>query len=584
MMVRTIRLRIIVLVVLGLVLVISLLSSKDRQKTTQDWILGMGKMYSKGDGVGVTTVVEESGPTDVPKVNSEANLVEEEELPEVNDEVAGLIAGQDQPGEDDADEIDKKKVKDLTDSELQIALQRAKDRENDPTWRGRYKHNDDPLYGTLLDNDNHTRPGKAPVPEGYVGSMQDTYSPYEQARIVKRTYGNPDKVPRATFFTLVRNSELYGLIESIQKVESRFNHRMNYDWVFVNDRPFSREFIEVTSSMVSGTARYGIIPHEHWSYPSWIDQDQALAARESRKFQNVVYGQSESYRHMCRYNSKFFYRHPIMSDYELYWRVEPEIDYKCDILQDPFKYMADTGTMYGFTIAFEEFPVTVESLWATSMEYFDSESIRPQLPLADESKDDLLGFVSDDGGSDYNMCHFWTNFEIANLSLWRSDLYDGYIEHLDHAGGFFYERWGDAPVHSIAVSLILPPKKVHAFTDISYQHTVAGTCPLDRELLRKAKCTCDPLRDWTITTSQSCSRKYMEVSRQEKPKDYDLFARLYRKKNSNDELRNSRKSQLRAETAHRKEKMRREKAEKKRQAAASRRSSILAAAESSNPN
>lgn len=32
-----------------------------------------------------------------------------------------------------------------------------------------------------------------------------------------------------------------------------------------------------------------------------------------------------SYRHMCRWNSGFFYRHPKLRDYDWYWRVEPDV-------------------------------------------------------------------------------------------------------------------------------------------------------------------------------------------------------------------------------------------------------------------
>lgn len=32
-----------------------------------------------------------------------------------------------------------------------------------------------------------------------------------------------------------------------------------------------------------------------------------------------------SYRHMCRWNSGFFYKHPRLKDFEWYWRVEPDV-------------------------------------------------------------------------------------------------------------------------------------------------------------------------------------------------------------------------------------------------------------------
>ena len=45
-----------------------------------------------------------------------------------------------------------------------------------------------------------------------------------------------------------------------------------------------------------------------------------------------------------------------------------------------------------------------------------------------------------------------------------------YFEHLDQNGGFFYERWGDAPVHSLAVLMFLNASEVHHFSDIGYRH------------------------------------------------------------------------------------------------------------------
>ena len=34
-----------------------------------------------------------------------------------------------------------------------------------------------------------------------------------------------------------------------------------------------------------------------------------------------------SYRHMCRWNSGFFYKHPRLKDFDWYWRIEPDVCY-----------------------------------------------------------------------------------------------------------------------------------------------------------------------------------------------------------------------------------------------------------------
>ena len=64
----------------------------------------------------------------------------------------------------------------------------------------------------------------------------------------------------------------------------------------------------------------------------------------------------------------------------------------------------------------------------------------------------------------------WSNFEIGDLNFYRTQAYLDYFEHLDKAGGFYYERWGDAPVHSIAAALFANKSQIHWFQDIGYRH------------------------------------------------------------------------------------------------------------------
>lgn len=40
----------------------------------------------------------------------------------------------------------------------------------------------------------------------------------------------------------------------------------------------------------------------------------------------------------------------------------------------------------------------------------------------------------------YNMCHFWSNFEIARLDWFRSREYEEFFEMMDRSGGFWMER------------------------------------------------------------------------------------------------------------------------------------------------
>lgn len=70
-----------------------------------------------------------------------------------------------------------------------------------------------------------------------------------------------------------------------------------------------------------------------------------------------------------------------------------------------------------------------------------------------------MQFLSDNNGEDYNLCHceclfsviphvisitlttllVWSNFEIGDLDFWRGEAYSKFFDHLDQAGGFYYE-------------------------------------------------------------------------------------------------------------------------------------------------
>jgi mannosyltransferase len=64
----------------------------------------------------------------------------------------------------------------------------------------------------------------------------------------------------ATILSLVRNSELKDMLQSMRDLEATWNHKFNYPWTFINDEEFSKEFIEQTSKEAKYT-RYGLSSH-----------------------------------------------------------------------------------------------------------------------------------------------------------------------------------------------------------------------------------------------------------------------------------------------------------------------------------
>jgi len=148
--------------------------------------------------------------------------------------------------------------------------------------------------------------------------------------------------------------------------------------------------------------------------------------------------------------------------------------------------------------------------------------------------DNSMDFLSDNSGETYNLCHcewilsrhvsahsphqvVWSNFEIADMDFWRSEAYMKYFEFLEEKGGFYYEvgpftcpllfagfdhsrhkRWGDAPIHSIAVSLFAGKDQIHFFKDIGYRHSPFQHCPQGSDW-RRGHCSCDPNDNFGMT-------------------------------------------------------------------------------------
>lgn len=295
----------------------------------------------------------------------------------------------------------------------------------------------------------------------------------------------------ACIFILCRNSDIGGLKETIRRFEDNFNRKFKYPYLVVNNEIFTEEFKREFQSLTENTVEFGKVPESHWSYPPWIDKNKASLHRNALK-DKLIYGGSESYRHMCRYFSGFFFLHPLSMKYKYYWRVEPDTKIHCKIDYDVFEFMRTNKKKYGFTITLHEYPLSISSLWSTVQRFVSNYNTfyKEGEFWSIFHPANLHRFITDEMYTRYNMCHFWSNFEIGDFSLFRNTKYEKFFDYLDRSGGFFYERWGDAPIHSIAASLFLDKDEIHYFEDIGYTHPPFTHCP--KPSLQRTTCSCTP--------------------------------------------------------------------------------------------
>ncbi|GAA97084.1 glycosyltransferase family 15 protein [Mixia osmundae IAM 14324] len=283
----------------------------------------------------------------------------------------------------------------------------------------------------------------------------------------------------------------------MRNVEEIFNNKHQYPWVFLNEQYFSYDWRAKTTLATRAKTHYGLVPAEQWDMPEHINRLKQRLAMIKMAATGIPYGGRLSYRKMCRYMSGYIFRHPLLDRFEWYWRLEPDVVYSCQVKQDPFLRLERLNKTYGFVITTKDYTVSLPTLWRETMIFVKR---NPQY-LA---KNNLMPWLHPNGS--YSTCHFWSNFEIGRISFWRSEAYTKYFNHLEKAGGFFYERWakyslhvhtrilifttGDAPVHSLALGLFLPRDQVHYFDDIGYYHRPILHCPAS-PAYEEHQCTCN---------------------------------------------------------------------------------------------
>ncbi|ORD96914.1 OMH1 [Hepatospora eriocheir] len=299
----------------------------------------------------------------------------------------------------------------------------------------------------------------------------------------------------AVIMILCRNREKDAIANTLRNFEEKFNKNYNYPYVFLNDDDFTDEFKKEIQKITSNV-KFGKVEKEDWEMPDNIDRVKAMKNWKLMETKGVPYANLESYHNMCRFFSRTFYKHKLLLEYDYYWRIEPGVKFHCDIDFDPFDELKFKNKKYAFVITIREFMDSIPSLMDVTLDFLKENYTK--IPKYNSHK-----FMFDNGK--YNGCHFWSNFEIADFNFFRSKLYNAYLDHLENSGGFYYERWGDAPVHSLAVALFLDLSHILFIKKIGYTHDSFTHCPEEGK-----NCDCDVKKSVDFTPF-SCLKEYLRV-------------------------------------------------------------------------
>jgi len=255
---------------------------------------------------------------------------------------------------------------------------------------------------------------------------------------------------------LLRNSEVDTVVETLSLFYNHFNQQYKYPILIFHEQGLTdndkRKLKEKSIGIEITFYEFS------WCTPSFINVT----------IEQMLYDYSISYRHMCRFFGGKLFQHPALLPYRYYWRLDATSHYITPIHYDLFEYMEAKQIVYGFNMIFpENIREKASGIWDVTQKY---------LQIKNYSKSPMMDLVLED--NIYTTWHFWDNFEIVKLSFYRDSFYQDWFELIDNAFGIYTHRWGDAPIHSVAVlAFIHNETKIHYFDDIGYEHLIAYRCP-----------------------------------------------------------------------------------------------------------
>ena len=257
--------------------------------------------------------------------------------------------------------------------------------------------------------------------------------------------------PKAAVYILSRGSDAGTLKKTLLNLQSNFLSKYNYPVIIFHEK----DFIPHIKEMQSLTKLNIFFQEVEFEVPQYIFPNAAKVF-QCRRF-------NLGYRHMCRFHSKTIYELPIMLQLEYYLRLDAHSYITKPVPYDLFKNMKEKGLLYLYPCVSQDASACVSYLWDAVKIFISVKRIKPY-------------FFDKMAGNKM----FYNNFEMARMDVFTATSYQNYINYIDQLGGTYHNRWGDAPIKSLAVSLFVPRNKTQRIADVSYTHR--------KQVINKERC------------------------------------------------------------------------------------------------
>lgn len=233
---------------------------------------------------------------------------------------------------------------------------------------------------------------------------------------------------RNVMFTLTRgdDSALDALVESRKCLLEALEGGADYDHVVFHDGKMAPEALAAAQSLLPDVRFISVA--DQFVVPDNVH----VAALDDG---------AVGYRLMCSFMALEWHR--LLSQYEYAMRVDEDVCLQ-QVATDPFVDMRARGLVYGYgRQTLERHEPTLRSMPGWVGEY---------------AKAHALPTPADPYALVQNM--YFSNYFVSRVDWWSEPAVQRFLSAVQESGNIFAQRWGDAPIQTVALRLLAPPEAV----------------------------------------------------------------------------------------------------------------------------
>ena len=257
------------------------------------------------------------------------------------------------------------------------------------------------------------------------------------------------------YITTETERDLLDLARSLATLWRHFNSRHDYPVIVFHEglSPRARRRI------------VGASENRVWlaMLPRFVETPAEWAEAASEMAQDFP----EGYRAMIRWRSGPVFLEPALAGFDYAMTLDTDSYFPADLGADPFEFVQENGLTAAFPHLGRESASVVVNFVHHFLLYCRLRGLHPR-------RTRMLESLLERNFKWYQQC-LMLDIEVLRLDFFRGERYQDVFRYMDSTGGFWLHRWGNNPVRTFAVALLLEDRDVRSLA-LPYAHQDYCSC------------------------------------------------------------------------------------------------------------